>query len=426
MHVPDLRFGHAPLPAAAPGYDPAGDALALIAPGTPSPAPQPIPGDQDFDSLGAGHRFVVRVPAAWNGDLVVCGTPATRSECANDATLGDFLLARGYAFATSNKGIPYNAVLEPAQDASDPAASYPIPFDDDGSVAAGSEAVLRLGALTPQALDVAAWHVDLANVTRAAKDRIRSGQGREPRRTYALGLSIGGGQVRYLLERFPELIDGGIEWASVFWDPDQNLLTSLPPFLRNMPAYRAVDRHDATAHAAIVAAGFPPDRRGTMSDHRSLWDDHYASPPFYTDLTVFAFAKLLDPLAGSLDSLERRAAYRPSHAARARIATFAHTGALERPLIGIAGDADVLVPPQHHAAPYFDAVCRAGRAQNYCQYVVTGGPHVDAYANFGYGLVPQVPFVWRAFERLVVAVEAHEPLPGAGTVRSVHTPLDIV
>ncbi|MBC5802294.1 MAG: hypothetical protein GIX03_04680, partial [Candidatus Eremiobacteraeota bacterium] len=235
MHVPDLRFGYAPLPAAFPGYDPAGDALALIARGTPSPAPRPIPGEQDFDSLGAGHRFVVRVPAAWNGDLVVCGTPATRSECANDAILGDFLLARGYAFTASNKGVPYNAVLEPEQETPARATAYRIPFDVDGRDAQ-TGAVLRLGALAPQAPDVAAWHVDLADVTRAANERIRTTRGRGPRRTYALGLSIGGGQVRYLLERFPELVDGGVEWAAVFWHPEANLLTSLPAFLRAMPA----------------------------------------------------------------------------------------------------------------------------------------------------------------------------------------------
>jgi len=424
MQLPDLRFGYAPLPAAAPGYDPVGDALALLAPGTSARATRPIPGKQHFGSLGPGHRFVVRTPAAWNGNLVVCGTPATRSECANDAILGDFLLERGYAFAASNKGVPYNAVLEPAQTTPNPAAAYPVPFDGDGDLKDG--VVLRLGALTPQSTDVAAWHLDLVNLTLAAKDRIRSGRGQEPRHTYAIGLSIGGGQVRFLLERHPELVDGGVEWAAVFWHPDENLLSSLPAFLRHMPAYRAGGFRDRAAHAAIVAAGFPPDRYGTERDHPSLWNDHYATPPYYTDLTTFAFARLLDPHAGPLDTLERRAAYAPSSAARARIAAFAHSGALERPLIGIAGDADVLVPPQHHAAPYFEAVRRAGQTQRYCQYIVAGGTHVDAYAGFGYDLTPQLPFVWRAFERLVAAVETRESLPGGGTVRVVETPDDIL
>lgn len=424
MQHPDLRFGYAPLPAAAPGYDPVGDALALLSPGTSSPATGPIPGEQDFDSLGTGHRFVVRTPTAWNGDLVVCGTPATRSECANDAILGDFLLERGYAFAASNKGVPYNAVLELARTTPDPAAAYPIPFDGGGDPHDG--AVLRLGALAPQSPDVAAWHRDLVNVTLAAKDRIRSRRGKVPRRTYAIGLSIGGGQVRFLLERWPEHVDGGVEWASVFWDPDENLLTSLPVFLRNMPAYRASGFRDRAAHAAIVAAGFPADRYGTERDHPSLWNDHYAAAPYYADLTTFAFARLLDPHAGPLDTLEQRAAYAPSPAARARIAAFAHTGALERPLIGIAGDADVLVPPQRHALPYFEAVRHAGKARRYCQYIVADGTHVDAYAGFGYGVAPQLPFVWRAFERLIAAVEARESLPGGGTVRVVDTPDDII
>lgn len=423
LEVADLRFGHAPLPARAPGYDPAADALALIAPGTPSPAAKPIRGSQDFDSLGPGHRYVVRIPSAWNGNLVVCGTPAMRSECANDAILSDFLLSRGYAFAASNKGIPYNGILEPLDSGAQPPDAYRIPFDLPGIPK--DTAAIRLGALVAHAGDVGAWHADLAALTIAAKDRLRTVRGHAPRRTYAVGLSLGGGQVRWLLERHPELVDGGVEWAAVLWRPDKNVLTSLPTFLRHMPAYVGADHADAAAHDAIVAGGFPPDRYGLLPEHRSLWADHYRTAPYYADLTTFAFAKLLDPEAGALQTLESRAAYVPSAAARARIAAFAHTGALERPLLGVAGDSDVFIAPHHHAAPYLDAVRDAGCAARYKQYIVVAGTHVDAYAAFGYGLQPQLPFVWRAFEQLVAAVEAGVPLRGAGAAEIVRTPPEI-
>ncbi len=424
MTVPDLRFGYAPLPPPAPGFDPVGDARALILAGTASPAASPIPGTQTSGSLGPGHRYVMRFPAAWSGSLVVCGTPATRSEFANDATLADFLLARGHAFASGNKGIPYNAVFEAASETPDPARAYPIPFAANGAPPGSN--VIRPGALWPETIPVAGWHCDLAALTRVARERALEHYGRAPRRTYAAGLSIGGGQVRWLLERHPELVDGGLEWASVYWHPERNVLSYLPAFLSAMPAYVASGYGDRAAAAAIERAGFPGDRRGTLPGHPSLWDDHYANlPPHYADLTTFLFAKLLDPDAGPLDTLAARASYVPSQRARRAVAAFAHTGALERPLIGIAGDCDVFVTPWHNAAPYLAAVNAAGRGGRYWQYVVAGGTHVDAYAGFGFGLQPQLPFVWRAFERLEDIVERGLVPPGAGTARVVSSPAEL-
>src|SRR6202162_2528026 len=126
---PDWRAGNFPLPPAAPGYAPSGDAKQLVRSGTPSPALEPVPGTQLLDSLGSGQRYVVRVPDAWNGDLAVCGTPATRSEFANDTIFGDFLLARGFAIASSYKGGSGNGVVVPSSLTPDASLAYPVPFD---------------------------------------------------------------------------------------------------------------------------------------------------------------------------------------------------------------------------------------------------------------------------------------------------------
>lgn len=445
----DLRAGHVPLPGPFPGYDPAGDARQLIRGGTPSPATRPIAGWQLHDSLGGDDRFVVRVPEGWNGDLVVCGTPATRSEFANDAVFGDYLLARGFAFASGNKGIPFNGIAEPASATSDPSIAYPVPFDVDRLRQNGY--VIRSGALWPHTVSVESWHEGYASLVRAAKERVAEIARAKPKRTYAVGLSIGGGQVRWLLERAPELVDGGLEWASVYWSRDQNILTYLPPFLRAMPEYVRSGYRDRTAHDAIVAAGFPADRLQDDLEHRSFWDEHYSNgAPFYNDLTVFMFGKLLDPALESWCGVppnvpnpitgerepglvgasghalpEARAAYIPSETVRRTIAGFEHTGAIERPLIGIAGDADVFITPQRNFEPYRDAVLRAKRGDRYWQYLVGGGPHVDSYAGLGYGLQPQLPFVWRAFEQLVrIVVDGNKP-PGAGLTREVGTPNEV-
>lgn len=421
MIVPDLRFGFAPLPAPFPGYDPPGDARALAPPGMPSPATKPIAGHRLRGSFGEGSRYVVSIPSAWNGRLVVCGTPAFRSEHANDAILGDFLLERGYAFAASNKGIPYNAFVvqrdELATGVLGP--TYPAPFPL-GDRPAGSTS-FRLGALDPKRIPVAAWQEDLVRLVRETGDLVSDTMGRRAERTYAVGLSIGGAQVRYLIERYPELIDGGLEWASVYWHPDRNLLTYLPPFLRYMPAYVESGYRDADAHAAIVAAGFPPDRVVRETQPRSLWDAHYSMlPPYYCDLTVFAFSHLLEERPPAVDSLEARAAYAPSATVRAAVGAFAHTGRLERPLIGVAGDSDILVPDRHNFEPYVAAVRAAGSAGHYWPYLVRDGTHVDGYAAFGWGLEPQLPFVHAAFERLVGIVERDERPAGAGTIRDAH------
>jgi hypothetical protein len=416
----DLRWRFAPLPQAAPGFDPAGDASALVVRGMPSPAAQPIPGRQYLASLGAGQRYLVRVPDAWNGKLAVAGTPGFRSEFANDAIWSDYLLARGYAFASSNKGIPTNVVW-PGANAETDADTYLTPFDVPG-LPRGTAAYF--GVLTPERIGVETWSADLAATIEAAHGLLNEIE-RAPERTYAVGLSNGGAQVRSLLEARPELVDGGVEWASVYWTGERNLLTLLPRFLALMPAYVASGFRDRALHDEIVAAGFPPDRTQPDAAHPSLWFDHYANVPFYSDVTLFAFARLLDERARVAD-LAERAAYVPPNGVRTRVESFAHTGALRKPLVGIAGEADVFITPEHHAIGYRDAVVRAGAAEHYRLFLVDDGTHVDGFVPFGYGLRPQVPFAWAAFEALERAVETDAALPGEpGAVTRVREPAQV-
>jgi hypothetical protein len=222
--VADLRFGFSPTPAVFPGYDPAGDAKALIVAGTPSPATAPVPGTLATGSYAVHERYVIKVPQAWNGKLIVAGTPAFRSEFASDAIWGDFALAGGYAYASSNKVVQFNAIVETVAATPSPATFFPIPFDLESleTLKYG----FRFGALTqtPRPL-IGSWNVDFATLTVAAQAFLKKCFGKAPLRTYAVGLSNGGAQVRSLLEQYPSLVDGGVDWSGVFWSPSLNILT---------------------------------------------------------------------------------------------------------------------------------------------------------------------------------------------------------
>jgi pimeloyl-ACP methyl ester carboxylesterase len=418
IQLADLRFGAAPLPDAAPGFIPALDATALVGPGYLSPAQTPVPGRLIHLSLGPGQRTLLRIPEAWNGKLLAAGTPATRSEFANDLVFGETALAGGYAFVSSNKGIAYNAVIGPDDGA---AATYPAAFAGPYPEGTG----MRLGALDPEPSAIERWDADYAEIIAYSREELRTRRGREPERTYAVGLSNGGAQVRSLLERHPDLVDGGLDWAGVGWSPARNLLTVLPAFIAATLPLASGGEVAPQERARLLALGFPPDRRQNDAAHPSLWRDHLAWPPFYCDVTTFVYAQLLDAEAPPLRTLESRIAYRPSAAATERIARLAPRGRIGRPLVAIAGSADILVPPAINAHPYLAAIVAAGEGARAWFYEVESATHVDAFAGFGYGLVPLYPFATAALEQLVAIVERGARPPGAGTVRTVRAPSEI-
>ena len=50
-------------------------------------------------------RFLLRLPNDWNGRLVVAGASGTRSEFNGDFAWSDYVLQKGYAYASQNKGV---------------------------------------------------------------------------------------------------------------------------------------------------------------------------------------------------------------------------------------------------------------------------------------------------------------------------------
>ena len=85
------------------------DALA-IAPAEPAdwtPITKAVPGVLIKGTLKDDQqgRFLLRLPEEWNGKLVVAGAAGTRSEFNGDLVISDFVLQKGYAYASQNKGM---------------------------------------------------------------------------------------------------------------------------------------------------------------------------------------------------------------------------------------------------------------------------------------------------------------------------------
>jgi hypothetical protein len=93
------------------------------------PKPSGVPGLQvdgyfpDTSTANTTHgwahdsQFVIRLPDRWDGKLIVVGAPGVRKQYAHDVEVGDHAIARGYAYAATDKGNGgnsfYNDGVEP-------------------------------------------------------------------------------------------------------------------------------------------------------------------------------------------------------------------------------------------------------------------------------------------------------------------------
>src|SRR5512133_365812 len=377
----------------------------------------PVPGVQlearIADDPSGEARFLLRLPNAWNGRLVVAGASGTRSEFNGDYAWSDYVVQKGYAYASQNKGVLnfFLAAVSVPPPASDPLACRLNPsspvwvhfYDDD------------------PAKPFTEWQERIVQAAALARDGAKAGYGRYPRRTYAVGTSNGGYQVRRAIEEAPDLFDGGIDWEGTFVSADGGILATLPPAVRNFPAYVASSYDPLSAAAqAIRAAGYPPDvvhRDGAGNVVASLWSSYSAS---YWELTQCQWQKRLDPTydtygagAGNYDYVARTQVTDVA----ANLAAFATTGKIKKPLVTVAGTMAALLPITHQARAYADAVAasRKGddehRAPQYRLYEVQNGNHIETYRNVFPELELVQPHAQRAFDLLVDHVENGTPLP---------------
>ncbi|MGH2820440.1 MAG: tannase/feruloyl esterase family alpha/beta hydrolase [Actinomycetota bacterium] len=333
-------------------------------------------------------QFVIRLPNDWNGKLVVTGAPGVRGQYANDFIISDWVLARGYAFASTDKG---NTGTGFYRDGRDPADA------------------------------VAEWHRRVTQLTRAAKAVVRQRYARGPRRTYVTGISNGGYLTRWALEKRPRLYDGGLDWeGTLFRARGPNLFTYLPVTLRHYPEYRATGgrRH----LRAMVRAGFK--RRS-----RFLWDYHYS---VYWDLTQRIYREEFDPdYDGDLPAgvpfcrpgtpncdADYRYFRRPERVRRA-VRRISNSGDIGKPMITLHGTLDSLLPIEEDSHVYRRLVHRAGRAARHRYYVIGRGNHVDGlYDEHPRRLRPLLPCYRAAFKALEGWVESEERPPDSRFVKA--------
>jgi pimeloyl-ACP methyl ester carboxylesterase len=314
-------------------------------------------------------QFVIRVPDRWNGGLVITGAPGVRTQYANDFLVADWVLAQGYAFASTDKG------------------NNGVKFYEDGRRPGGA---------------IAEWNQRVTQLTLATKEVAKQRYGHQPERTFMFGISNGGYLTRWQLENHPSLYDGGIDWEGTLFTPQNNMLTYLPTALRSYPAYKLFG--DAAAHEAMIRAGFAPGSE-------FLWDFHYG---VYWDLTQRIYREELDPTydgvlqAGIPFCFSGLPSCDADYDLATRSGTVAETikrisltGRIGKPMLTLHGTLDALLPISTDSDVYDRMIDRANRGNLHRYYRIEGGNHVDGLFNaFPTQLRPMLPCARSAFTAL--------------------------
>jgi len=403
---------------ASPAFTPTTD-RGVIAPGLASqrtPITKAVPGVQlnariASDPTGEA-RFLLRLPDDWNGRLVVAGASGTRSEFNGDFAWSDYVVQKGYAYASQNKGV-LNLRLA--------AISVTPPADPLACRLNPSSPVWVHFYDNDPGQQFTRWRHYMIAAAKLARQGLETRYGHGPRYTYAVGTSNGGYQVRRAVETAPELFDGGVDWEGTFVDAHApNLLTDLPAGVLNLPDYVSSGHSpDSTAAKNIRAAGYPPDLPiNATSGGLSLWGTY--SEAFW-EVTFCQWQKRLDPTYNTY--VDGTGTY--NYVARLsvsdvgdQLSDFSTTGDIQRPLITIAGTMDGLLPIDHHARAYARKV-RAhqggdeGRNDSppYRLYEVQNGNHIEAY-NLKFPQLELIePHAQQAFDLLVQHVEGGASLP---------------
>ena len=321
-----------------------------------------VPGRLVTGTLPDDHhaRFLLRLPRAWNGRLVVAASSGITDETTYDVYFSDYLLSRGFAFAATDKGVR-RRVLD--------GTTMLMPMIPESSVAVWAS---RLEALAEYARELAARRY-----------------GRVPEKTYAAGLSNGGFIARRAAESASGLFDGALEISGVLWRSDSGNL------LRELPAALRATRREPWDRPALEALGF---------NAGGAWDPVLALyRSVYWEASLGFFLADLDPAyAGPLEDYDLDA--RPADV-RARIAGLQNTGDLRVPLISISGERDYLISCAGHARAYETLVRARGKGALHRAKYFPNSAHIDTNRGLFSFVEPLMPRAHAAFDELVAWVE---------------------
>ncbi|TFV91427.1 tannase/feruloyl esterase family alpha/beta hydrolase [Blastococcus sp. CT_GayMR16] len=392
--LPDITT--AGLLTAAPGrYTDQTDWVTLHAPGTTNPSGVPglqvdgyFPDTSSFNTThGWNHdsQFVLRIPDDWNGGLVVSGAPGNRKQYASDFLISDFVLAQGFAYASTDKG------------------NNSPDFYRDGAQPADA---------------VAEWHERVTQLAVAAKEALRERYGDRPDRTYMAGISNGGYLVRWQLENRPELYDGGVDWEGTLLTPDgPNLFTYLPTAVRYSLGVATKEDMYAAGFARGSEALWPYHQSFywglTQKIYRAEFDPAYdPACPGATALTATLFAPCASD--AQYDAWLAGPSSRPAHDALARISL---TGKIKKPLLTLHGTLDTLLPISTDSDVYAQMIADRHRDRLHRYYRIEGGNHVDSLMYLDpTHLRPMLPCFRTAFDALTAWVEDRQDPPPSTTV----------
>jgi len=167
-------------------FTPRTDAAA-VSPDAPhrTPITKAVPGLQITGGMADDKdaRWVMRLPQDWNGKLVVGVSGGTRSEFMGDFIFSDFVVQRGYAYVSSNKGT-LNFFFTAPTDAVGCRLTPPT-----HPVLTGLRVHFYLGE---QKDTIVEWFRRTREVTALAKTAAAAYGHRAVERTYLFGVSNGG------------------------------------------------------------------------------------------------------------------------------------------------------------------------------------------------------------------------------------------
>lgn len=387
----------------------------------PPPSSGPVPGIQVegwfADDPTHQARFLLRFPDDWNGRLVVAGSSGTRSEFNGDWAWSDYVLPKGYAYASQNKGVLNLWFLSFASETQPAPMSCRVAPPGAGVRSGWWVHFYDVDAAKP----FTQWTQYMLQTAELARSALKATYDKFPSRTYAVGTSNGGYQVRRAMEEAPNLFDGGVDWEGTYINPTENILIDLPVALRNFPAYRDSGYDPASAaYQAILDAGFPPDivHGDPANGGASLWKNYYNE---FWEVTACQWQQRFDPTFSTYagdgpagyDLLGRLSV--PGVFSSLQAVTT--TGKIKKPLVTVAGTMDALLPIKHQARAYEDAVNDSRKGNNdhrdaqYRLYEVQNGNHIESYVSTFPELVEIQPHAHKAFDLLVAHVEKRAPLP---------------